>query len=138
MEENTITENTTSGVIISTGANVTLRGNKIHGNMESGIFVYDHASATLLDNDITDNHLVGVSVTTDGSVVVRGNRINRNGSEAVRVRKGGRAVVEDNDLTGNYWGAWNISAGSEASVTRARNKELFDHLTNISELHASS
>lgn len=124
LEENTITENTTSGVIISTGANVTLRGNKIHGNMESGIFVYGHASATLLDNDITDNHLVGVSVTTDGSVVVRGNRINRNGSEAVRVRKGGRAVVEDNDLTGNYWGAWNISAGSEASVTHARNKEL--------------
>ena len=111
-------------MIIRTGANTTLRRNRIQGNKESGVYVYDHARGTLEDNDITGNSFKGVSVRSGGILIVRNNRINRNSHEAVWVRKGGRAVVEDNDLGGNGWGAWNIAVGSEANVTSARNKEL--------------
>ena len=63
---------------IETGGNPTLRGNQIHDNKRSGVFVHDSGLGTLEDNDITGNACSGVAIKTGGNPTLRGNQIHDN------------------------------------------------------------
>lgn len=108
---------------IKTGANPTLRRNRIHDGKQNGVMVWENGQGTLEDNEIFANAFSGMEIRTGGNPTVRGNRISKNTSKAIYVHDGGGGVFEGNDLRGSKTGAWDISPDCLDKVKREGNLE---------------
>ena len=111
-----ISSQASGGVAVHGGANLWLRGNKIHDNAQGGVHVYDSGLGTVEDNDITGNGFSGVTVTTGGNPAVCGNKIHDNKASGVYVYDSGLGTVEDNDITGNTMAGVAITTGGNPTV----------------------
>jgi F-box protein 11 len=123
LEDNDIFANTQTGLQIGTGGNPTLRRNRIHDGKAGGVLVYENGQGMLEDNEISANAYSGMEIREGGRLTLRRNRISKNTHRGIWIHDNGGGIFEDNDLRGNGAGAWNVSADSEASVTRIGNQE---------------
>jgi F-box protein 11 len=123
VDDNDIFGNGFSGVEIKTSGNPRLRHNCIHDGKTGGIYIHDNGYGTLEENDVFSNASSGLFSTSGANPVVRNNRINKNGSYGIWIGEKGAGTFENNDLTNNAKGAWSISEGSKANVTRTNNNE---------------
>ena len=120
LEDNDITGNAYSGVAIGTGANPTLRRNKIHDNKQAGVFVHGSGLGTVEDNDITGNARAGVQIKTGGDPTLRRNEIHDNKLSGVFVYDDGLGTLEDNDIIGNALSGMEITTGGSPTVRANR------------------
>jgi hypothetical protein len=120
IEDCDIFGNTSLGVGIGKGGNLTVRRCRIH-NGHTGIMIA-HTGQVLVENcGIFGNVQDGLLIKEGGNPTVCRCWINRNNGVAVRVAQSGRGTIEDCDLTDNAQGAWNIEAGGV--VERRGNRE---------------
>jgi parallel beta-helix repeat protein len=73
-----ISNRSLSGVGVYDGADPVLRGNRIHDNNQSGVYVYNNGLGVLEENDIFANGSPGVAVIYGGNPVLHNNRIHDN------------------------------------------------------------
>jgi parallel beta-helix repeat protein len=122
IEENDIVLIGRAGIQISTGANPTVRKNRIHDGKMGGVVVYDSGLGVIEENEILSNPYSGVQVSTGGNPMVRGNRIQGNFT-GVLVWNGGQGTFENNVFAENKRGAWDIAKDCDANVKRSGNAE---------------
>lgn len=96
-----ISSNAGAGIGVHSGANPTVRNNRIHDGSSSGLLIYDNGQGIYEDNEIYNNAVVGIAITDGGNPTVTRNRIHSNRYEAIWVYDGGEGVFLNNTLTGN-------------------------------------
>jgi parallel beta-helix repeat protein len=109
-----------SCVSVQAGADPRVRGNRIHGGADSGIFVYGQALGTFEDNEISRNDMSGVEIKSGSNPTVRRNRIQSNAGPGVLIQEQGLATLEDNDIVENGGAGVEIRSGARGTLRQNR------------------
>lgn len=112
LEKCDISSDSLACVAIRDGADPRLRGNKIHGGRQSGVFIFNNGLGTLEDNEIFGNQFSGVEIKTGSDPTLRRNQIYDNKVNGVYAYEGGLGKLEDNAITGNGGVGVRIDEGS--------------------------
>ncbi len=115
-----ITCRVVGGVAIHSGADPRLRGNRIHGNGGSGVFIYPNGQGTLEDNEIFSNAGNGVLIKSGANPTVRRNRVYEGESTGMFITGGGLGIIEDNDIFENKNAGISVSEKGNPTVRRNR------------------
>jgi parallel beta-helix repeat protein len=100
LEECDITSRGLSCVSIQYDADPTVRGNRIHGGRQEGLYAGEGAAGLIEDNEIFENGLAGVAVWRGASPAIRGNEI-YGCKEGIYIGDGGRGIIEENRIHHN-------------------------------------
>ena len=133
LENSTIKETTSRGVVSVFGSSVTVNSSKIKDNKQIGVFVNDNSALVLTNSFITGNYGPGVLVQRASSArigvsiagVAGPNEIANNRSYGIGVLGSAYAMIDGNTITGNSGNGVYIE-GAYATVinsTIANNKK---------------
>jgi parallel beta-helix repeat protein len=114
-----ITSHSTPCVVIGTGADPRLRGNKIHDSHEAGIWFFQEARGTLEGNEITNNN-TGIVIQAGSEPTLRRNTIHDNSDVGVNIFPKGLGTLKDNDIFANAGPGVAICSGSKPTLSHNR------------------
>ncbi len=115
-----ITSNASAIIGVHSGANPTVRNNRIHDGATGGIFVYDKGRGLYEDNEIYNNTLSGINVMTGADPIMRRNRIHTNQQHGVFIYDQGLGVFENNEIYANVRVGIAVSTGGAPTVNGNR------------------
>ena len=126
MQKNEIYGNGYHGIgVRDAGTNPVIENNTIHDNTESGIFIYGGAKGTVQKNEIYGNGYHGIEVTDAGTTsLIKGNIVALNAYYGVWIRNKAQAVVMDNIIIMNGWSgivALGFEYGGNGTVKASHN-----------------
>lgn len=108
------------GVDIATGsrADVTVSGNEIFDNLDSGVKASGYGAATLIGNKIRNNKGNGIILDKHAKLsLVRYNEIVQNDGDGVAIPFGVNGLIEDNEIVGNQGLSIFVREGLEPKLT---------------------
>ena len=108
------------GVDIASGSrsDVTVAGNEIFDNLDSGVKSSGYGSAKLIGNKIKNNKGTGVILDKYAKLsLVRYNEIVQNDGDGVAVPFGVNGVIEDNEIVGNHGLSIFVREGLKPKIT---------------------
>eukprot|EP00026_Physarum_polycephalum_P007203 Phypoly_transcript_07260.p1 GENE.Phypoly_transcript_07260~~Phypoly_transcript_07260.p1 ORF type:complete len:522 (+),score=43.66 Phypoly_transcript_07260:49-1566(+) len=92
-----------SGIEITMGACPTIKRNKIHSNVGSGVYVHNTGMGFLSENEIYNNDSSGVSIKSNGNPVLEKNIIRDGKRSGVYVYPEGRGKIIENKIINNAY-----------------------------------
>ena len=120
LENNEITRNKGCGIVVKGGARPIIRRNRIHDNLQAGIFCCDHGGGTISDNDIFANMKAGILVKTGGDPTIVRNKIYSGKETGLYVFDSGAGTVEGNDIYDNANAGILVTTGGNPTVVGNR------------------
>ncbi len=120
LENCVITSRSLTCVMVHNAADPQLRGNRIHGGNQAGVYVYDRGRGTLENNFIQDHGLNGVEIASGGNPTLRNNHICGCRHAGVYVYDNGEGTLEDNDIYNHLTNGVVIQSGANPTLRRNR------------------
>ena len=131
IKDNIITGNTKKGIRFYAGpdytvqviGNITVSGNEITSNGDSGISTYGDGHNTIINNIITSNTGNGISVKYDDGDVISGNTVTGNAAMGINMHQVTNSLVENNTVSDHvstgvvttFWGG-SVTAGKGSAI----------------------
>jgi parallel beta-helix repeat protein len=133
MQQNTISDNGTTGVGLYSASTATLDGNTIARDAGEGIYVSTNAHAQITNNQITATKLdpttngggIGIAVTGSAVVTITNNRITGSVSYGVQVYSQSQSTLRGNTITGS--GLEGIRIGATSVKDETLTTEISDN-----------
>ncbi len=102
---------------------VTIRGNTISDNLNTGISTYGAGPYFIIDNIVTGNAGNGISIKYDDGDIISGNTVTGNDAMGINMHQVTNTIVEDNTVSGHvseevvttFWGG-SIVAGKGSAI----------------------
>ncbi|WGW02673.1 right-handed parallel beta-helix repeat-containing protein [Tropicibacter oceani] len=101
IEDNDISSQGLSGVVLRSNVGAVVRRNEIHGGKEGGIFVFDNGKGEILENVLYGNTYAGIELRDGGEALIKDNTIRDGQGQGIFVNTGGKGQIEDNVIHGN-------------------------------------
>lgn len=125
-----------------------IKGCRIHDSADSGLYLFDGATATIEDCEVSRSANVGVAVTGSAHVVIRRSRVYGGAHAGVVVWQDATALLEECDVYGNRLVNLGVSESAKLTARACRIREgensgVFVHLEGEAvledcELHGHS
>ena len=119
-----ITSQGSSCVGIHHGGDPILKGNRIHGSTQGGVFVFDNGKGILEDNEIYENSFSGIEIKNFGNPILHHNIIRKGRQGGVLVHNNGQGIFKNNDISNNIAGV-EIRDGGNPTL---RNNKIYDNV----------
>ncbi len=121
---------------------ITIRGNTISENLNTGISTYGAGPFFVYDNTVTGNQGNGISLKYDNGDIVTGNTVTDNDAMGINMHQVTNALVEDNDVSGqiseevvsNFWGP-DITVGKGSGIYL--HEDSIDNVIQYNDLYGN-
>ena len=116
LESNQVRGSAQAGIGLFGEGNISVNQNTVEQNQTHGILVEDKVKATLERNTVQGNALCGILLRTFSESVVRGNTLQNNGLYGLELQDKAKAQIEGNQISGNEGAAIRTAKLTEAQV----------------------